>query len=270
MGNFQRKTGNLLLIDGNSLAYRWFSRPTALAEAYPMTALSFAGSFAADKIVVCFDYGKSEYRMSLLPDYKGNRGTDDPEQKAQREIFFENLKLAQEALIEAGVTVIKEYGVEADDIIYQLVQDYSYNYNKTYIVSSDKDLFQLLNNDVIIFSPYHNEERDNLWLFETLNCSPEEYLLALILSGDTSDNIQGITGLGEPKKDTARSLKYAKLGDTIDEIIEKVKSKAKKGIIDQRILDNIEQLKLNEQLIDLSKARLSNKQLATIRGTFND
>jgi 5'-3' exonuclease len=83
--NQKTQPKSLLLIDGNNLAYRWLQRKNynSFQDDYLRTIESLSKSYNAERTIVCFDFGKSYYRMELLDTYKGNR-TKPQEEEEQK------------------------------------------------------------------------------------------------------------------------------------------------------------------------------------------
>lgn len=263
MGNWVKELGNnLVIVDTSNLAFRYFKNPQAMEFGLPKTIQSFKMSYQAYDAVALFDFGKSTYRQALYKDrdddYKGNRdkikAERTEEEKEASEAFFEAQEAAAEALEAAGIVVIREYGLEADDIAAYLCKKYYDTYDNIKLISTDKDWLQLLNDKVTCFAYVQQQERDVEWLKATYNCTPSEFLRALILSGDKSDNIPGITGLGEPKNDKARSLTWAKRADTFEGIVD-IASKTK-GVIAQRVANSLDTMLFAEKLVDLSQPNI--------------
>jgi DNA polymerase-1 len=205
-----------------------------------------------------FDKGISSYRLGIDPEYKATRqarkGERTEEENEKWEHFFECQQNAMERISEAGIPVICEYGIEADDWMAELCRTYYDDYDEIKIITTDKDMLQLLDDKITIFAFVQREERDIAWLAEKYECTPEQFLRALILSGDTSDNIIGIRGVGEPVKSTSRSLQWARKGESLQVVIDIASTT--KGIIAQRIADGAETIMLAQKLIDLNYAQV--------------
>ena len=145
------KTSNnsLLLIDGNNLAFRWLKAKNynSFENAYLNTVESLSKSYKAEKTIVCFDFGKSYFRTDLFDSYKANRQKpQDEEGQRQYEEFFECLNTIPDIL---PYQCLKFRGVEADDLITYLALNLSPNYDHTWIVTSDRDIYQLLSLSLI-------------------------------------------------------------------------------------------------------------------------
>jgi len=238
---------SLLLVDGNNLAYRWLHRKNynSFQDDYLRTVESLGKSYNAEKTIVCFDFGKSYYRMDLLDSYKGNR-TKPKEEEEQRhyEEFFACLNDIPELL---PCQSLKFRGLEADDIITFLVLNLSKRFEHTWIVTSDRDMYQLISDSVSIFNMFSRKEIDLPTFYETYEMEPDQYLFSRILEGDKSDNILGVEGVG-PKRAQQLAKEYASLAALLDSLPLKGKSK-----YIQNLNASKEKLLKNEQLISLKK-----------------
>jgi len=238
---------SLLLIDGNNLAYRWLHRKNynSFQEDYLRTVDSLAGSYNAEKTIVCFDFGKSYYRMELLDSYKGNRTKPQEEEEQKHyEEFFACLNDIPQMLPHQ---TLKFRGLEADDIITYLVLNLSSKYEHTWIVTSDRDMYQLIDDNVSIFNIFSRKEIDIASFYETYDLAPDEYLFSRILEGDKSDNIIGVEGIG-PK----RAQQLAKEFKTLENLMSSLPLKGKSKYI-QNLNISKETLLKNEKLISLKK-----------------
>jgi DNA polymerase-1 len=245
--NQKTQPKSLLLIDGNNLAYRWLQRKNYnnFKDDYLRTIESLSKSYNAERTIVCFDFGKSYYRMEILDTYKGNRiKPQEEEEQKHYEEFFACLNDIPNIL---PYQTLKFRGLEADDIITFLTQNVSPNYEHTWIVTSDRDMFQLLSDKISIFNIFSKKEIDIAYFLETYGLKPEEYLFSRILEGDKSDNILGVEGIG-PK----RAQQLAKEYKTLDMLISSFPLKGKAKYI-SNLNSSKEKLLLNEQLISLKK-----------------
>jgi len=238
---------NLLLIDANNVSYRFIQRANynSYSEEFKRTIQSLAKSYKAKRTIVCFDFGKSYYRMNLLEDYKGTRKKpeDEAEQKRYDE-FFEVLNRLPEELDEE---VLKFRGVEADDLLAYLTQNVSTKYNHTWVVSSDKDIIQLIDSNISIFNIFSRKEITVTSLYDDMQITPSEFMLSRIIEGDKSDNIIGIEGIG-PKRAQALAKEYK----TLDNLLAALPIKGKSQYI-SNLNAGRDTLIRNEQLINLKK-----------------
>ncbi len=206
---------NLLLIDGNNLAYRWIGRKNYgdFGDDFISTAQSLGKSYDASRVICCFDFGKSYYRLEVYPEYKSNR--KPPTDEDEKEKFDKFFGCLNDLIDQLPLEYYKFRGVEADDIIAFLAINCKAYYDHVWIVSSDRDLYQLLDDDVSIFNLYSRKEISIDTLIEDHGATVEEYLLAKIIEGDKGDGIHGIEGIG-PKRAMTLAIKYGTLEALIE------------------------------------------------------
>jgi|SRR5210317_350864 5'-3' exonuclease len=238
---------NLLIIDANNLSYRWLQRPNydSFGADFIRTIQSLSKSYEAARTIVCFDFGKSYYRMDMHEEYKGTRKKPKEEEEIKKyEAFFAVLNDLPDQLDEE---VLKFRGVEADDLLAWITQNVSDRYDHTWIVSSDKDLIQLVDDNVSIFNIFGRKEVTKQSLFDDLGLVPSEFMLSRIIEGDKSDNIIGIEGIG-PKRAQTLAKEYKTLNDLIEALPIKGRSK-----YIQNLNAGLDTLVRNEKLINLKK-----------------
>ena len=238
---------NLLIIDANNLSYRWLQRPNYanFGPDFIRTIQSLSKSYEAARTIVCFDFGKSYYRMDMHEEYKGTRKKPQDEDEIKKyEEFFAVLNVLPDQLDEE---VLKFRGVEADDILAWITQNVSDRYDHTWIVSSDRDLYQLVDDSISIFNIFGRREVTKESLRDDFNVSPSEYMLSRIIEGDKSDNILGIEGIG-PKRAQTLAREYK----TLDALLDALPIKGKSKYI-QNLNTGRDTLIRNEQLINLKR-----------------
>jgi 5'-3' exonuclease len=241
----QEKADNLLLVDGVNLAFRYLQRKnySSFTDDYIRTVTSLGKSYEAKRIICCFDSGASVYRKSIFPEYKQNRKVErTPEEQERFTEFFNCLSDTIDAL---PFEHYKFKGIEADDLIAYFTKNLSPKYTHTWIVSSDRDLFQLLKNNISIFNMYSRKEINLEYLMEEFGLSPREYSYARMIEGDSGDGISGVEGIG-PKRSIALIKEYK----TIENIISQIPLPGKSKYI-QNLNKSVEILKRNERLINL-------------------
>ena len=241
----------LLLLDGNSLAYRaFFALPLLTNDAGIHTNATYGFTMMLQKIVeeeqptkmlVAFDAGKTTFRHESFEDYKGGRQKTPPELSEQ----FPYIR----KLIDAYQ--IKRYELEmyeADDIIGTLAKNASSEMD-VIIVSGDKDLTQLASEHVTVYvtrkgitdiekyTPAHIEEKYGL--------TPEQIIDMKGLMGDSSDNIPGVPGIGEKT-----AIKLLKEHGTVEKLYEAI--------------DSLKASKMKEKLVENEQLAHLSKKLATI------
>ena len=195
-----------LIVDGHSIAHRSFHAVTAKLTASDGTPTAMMTGFfnmlfrvqdiiKPDCNIIVFDAHGKTFRHDLLSTYKADRKPLDNDLKIQ-------LPLLQELLKYLGCNVIIREGVEADDVvasISKLVHDSGYT---AVILSSDKDLFQLLDSGVTMIRPVKNglsgaEFYDTNAFVKEFGFMPSSMSDYLAIVGDAADNVKGIAGIGE-------------------------------------------------------------------------
>ena len=162
----------------------------------------FINKFTPDSVFVVFDIDKSKYRLKLYPQYKAGRHQAlNDEMKERFDLRFLHITYLKLILSMLGCRVLTYPDVEADDIIANFVEQSGRNNT---IISTDKDFAQLLSSTTRLYRPvkYKNDEFGDNQLVSYKNVDrilgyPHSYsILIKILSGDSSDNISGIDGIG--------------------------------------------------------------------------
>ena len=238
----------LLLVDGNSIANRAFyalpflsnkeGKPSGAVFGFANILIKLLQSEKPSHIVVAFDHARKTFRNDLYAEYKMQRKPTPPELKQQMPVI-------KEMLDTMGIMHIELSGIEADDIIGSISKQYG---GKKFILSGDKDLLQLINDDCSVWLTKKGvsevDKVDEKRLDEIFGLKPFQIVHLKALMGDTSDNIPGVKGIGEK---TALNLleKY----ETVEMIYE-----------------NIDQItgKMKEKLVEDKEMAFISKQLATI------
>jgi len=157
-----------------------------------------------DEIVIAWDgAGGSQRRKIMNKNYKDGRKpirlnrnvrnlTEDEEM--QNKVWQQHRLM--EMLNEMPVIQLMNDGVEADDIISYIVQLAHYRGWQKVIVSSDKDFFQLCDNETVLYRPIQKKFVNKLRILEEYSIHPTNFALARALAGDKSDNLVGVRGIG--------------------------------------------------------------------------
>ncbi|GMW00863.1 MAG: DNA polymerase I [Candidatus Hydrogenedentota bacterium] len=215
----------IFLIDGTAFAFRSFfairgltnskGRPTNAVFGFARVLLRIIREHTPSHICVVFDAPGKTFRDDLYPAYKANR-QETPEDLISQ---FPVMREVAEAF---NLPVIVEPGVEADDVIGTLSRQAAEQGMDAVIVTSDKDVLQLVGVKVKAYDP--NKGDNGEWygipeVKERFGCTPERVVDALALMGDTADNVPGVKGIG-PKTvkalmETYGSIEnlYAHIGD---------------------------------------------------------
>lgn len=198
----------ILIVDALNLAFRYkHSGAKEFVDAYITLIESLKKSYKAGKVIIACDEGSSSYRKELLEEYKQNRkdkqATQTPEEEAAFEAFFKEFLKAIQTIEDIGdYPVFRFKKCEADDIAAYIVLKHSKN-KTVWLISSDKDWDLLVGPNVSRFSYVTRKEvtYDN-WA-EHYEYPMDAHISIKCLTGDSGDNIPGVTGIG-PKK--ARDL----------------------------------------------------------------
>ncbi|TJY58782.1 DNA polymerase I [Sinimarinibacterium sp. CAU 1509] len=217
----------LILVDGSSWLFRAYHAlpPLTNAEGMPTGAVFGMGNmlrkllkdYTPERICVVFDPSGDTFRNALYAEYKANRSETPEDLSVQYPSILE--------LIEAmGLPQITVPGVEADDVIGTLARAAAAQGEPVLIVTSDKDMAQLVDERVSLLDTMKNRRMDPGGVVEKFGVSPERIIDYLALMGDTSDNIPGVPMVG-PKTAAKWLNEYGTLDDLIARADE-VKGKA--------------------------------------------
>ncbi|MEN8222358.1 MAG: DNA polymerase I [Acidobacteriota bacterium] len=193
-----------------------------------------------DKLVVAFDSKGKTFRNDIYPEYKANR--DDPPEDLVTQIPY-----VKEFLDKREIGYIEAPGFEADDIIAGIAYKAEKN-EKIIIFSADKDLFQLVNGNVSIWHPKLKKELDRDGVKDFFGLYPDQVVDYLTMTGDSSDNIPGVPGIGDKG-----AKKILEESGSLDDVLadpDILEEKYKK-----KILAGMDSLNLSRTLVDLSKVK---------------
>lgn len=180
--------------------------PTAGAHGFLTILFSLVRKFEPECVYVAWDAGRDAARTSLFPDYKAGRRTTAEAQEASAVIEEQIGLLHRDLLPLLGVPQVRFAGREADDLIAAATRILTERSKRVvYIVSNDGDLFQLVDRGTRIVPPTKIKGRTGADgsigledFFEATHfATPAHYLAAHVLSGDSSDNIPSVAGIGE-------------------------------------------------------------------------
>ncbi len=209
------KKPTLLLVDGHSLAFRSFYAfskggegglttkdgfPTSVTYGFLKSLLDNCKSIKPKGITIAFDTAEPTFRHKEDPNYKANRDVAP-------DIFFQDLDQLEEILKESlNLSICKAPGYEADDVLGTLANDAADKGWSVRILSGDRDLFQLVDDkrDIAVLymggGPYAKSGNPRLineeGVKEKLGVNPNKVIDLKALTGDSSDNIPGVKGVG--------------------------------------------------------------------------
>ncbi len=192
----------LTLIDGNSLLFRAYygvhsrltrrdGTPTgAVYGFFNMILPVLAAAKPTDSFVCVFDASRITFRQDIYPEYKSNRAETPADLLAQGVMI-------RAGLADMGVPVLCIPGVEADDVIATLATQNTDG--QTRIITSDKDLMQLINDRVFLYDGMKSHDVREPEVLEKFGVRPNQVIDVQSLMGDSTDNVPGVHGIG-PKK----------------------------------------------------------------------
>jgi 5'-3' exonuclease len=162
---------------------------------------TFVRHLQPEHIVFTWDSRRS-YRRDRYPDYKGNRPSRHELTEEERWLldisYIQFGELRRRVLPELGFkNNFISTGLEADDLIASITQNQKNAEKQIVIVSSDKDLFQLLGPNISMFNPFTKRMTTNKSFTKEYGIPPEKWGLVKAVGGCASDNVAGINGIGE-------------------------------------------------------------------------
>ena len=219
-----------------------------------------------EDVFVCWDGGKSKYRKEIYPDYKGHRERKRKERTEEEKLdyynFLKQMDELHDTLPNFGVHSLKAKGWEADDLIYiptEILSD-----DLTVIISTDRDLLQLVSGNTFVWSPGKDILYTEANFSEKVGVPFHQYLDYRVMVGDTSDNIDGIKGIGDKKAKTLL-MKYGSLPNAMSD-----EANLRKSVVTARLFDNADIIVRNIKLMNLSKSNYVEDEIdMLIRDTIN-
>ncbi|NAZ47098.1 DNA polymerase I [Vibrio toranzoniae] len=190
----------LILIDGSSYLYRAFHAypgtmsngdiPTNAVYGVVNMLRSMMRQFASDRMAVIFDAKGKTFRDDMYPEYKANRPPMPDDLRCQIEPLHNVIRAM-------GLPLISIPGVEADDVIGTLASQASAMGMPVLISTGDKDMAQLVDDNVTLINTMTNVVMDREGVIEKFGIPPELIIDYLALMGDKVDNIPGVPGVGD-------------------------------------------------------------------------
>ncbi len=193
------KTKRLVLIDGSGYIFRAFfalppltdpkGAPVGAVFGFCNMLFRLVQDMPGDQLAVVFDKGRASFRDQIYEGYKANR-LEPPEDLAPQ------FPLVREAARAFGLPVVEADGYEADDLIATYARQACELGQEVIVVSSDKDLMQLIGRGVQMYDPMKQKAIDRDEVIARFGVGPERLRDVLALAGDTSDNVPGVPGIG--------------------------------------------------------------------------
>jgi DNA polymerase-1 len=237
----------LFLVDGNSFCYRAFyaianltnskGEPTNAIYGFVTMMRRLMEEQKPGHVAICFDRKERTFRHEQYKEYKAHRKPMPEELVKQIEPIKEFCRISNWAIFEKA-------GYEADDVIGTLAKQGEEKGYQIFIITGDKDAFQLVNDQIRILQPHkENLVYDAEKVRERFSgLGPEKVVDILALMGDASDNIPGVPGIGEK---TAMKLiqEFGSVNGLLQRL-EEIPSEKQR----QKIQENMDDLKLSQML----------------------
>ncbi len=238
----------LLLVDGSGYIFRAFFAlpPMTRPDGTPVNAVyGFCNMLwrlmqdrPDDDILVVFDASGESFRNEMYDQYKANRDEAPEELKPQ-------MAIVREAVDAFGLPRAELLGYEADDLIATYARLAKADGRPVLVISSDKDLMQLVADGVGMWDPMKNRDIDDEAVRARFHVGPAQVRDVLALAGDSSDNVPGVPGIGA--KTAAQLLEqFGSLENLLTEA-ETVKQPKRR----QSLIEHAEQARLSWRLVGL-------------------
>ena len=240
---------HLILVDGSGYIFRAYHAlpPMTNPAGVPVNAVygfttmlsQFLTRHAASHIAVVFDAARLNFRNEIYPDYKAHR-PDPPED------LIPQFALIRDATDALGVAKVQQEGFEADDLIAAYAKAFlAEGAGQVTIVSSDKDLMQLVRPGVQLLDPIKQKPIREPEVLEKFGVTPDKVVEVQSLAGDSTDNVPGVPGIGIK---TAAQLitEYGDL-ETLLANAGKIKQPKRR----EALIENAEKARISKRLVTL-------------------
>ncbi len=238
------------LIDGSSFLFRAFfgiplrfrtdGTPVNAIYGFCSMLLTLIEEKQHGRYAVILDHGGKNFRHDLYSDYKAHRPPAPPE-------IIPQFAIMKEAIEAFGIPALSKKGFEADDLLATYAKQADQNGQILEIISSDKDLMQLISPNVFMYDTMKNIIYKEKEVFEKQGVFPSQMIDFQAIVGDASDNVPGVKGVG--KVGASKLLAEYKTLDGIYENIEKITKKAMK----EKLIRDKEMAYLSKKLVTLDQ-----------------
>ncbi len=245
----------IYLIDGSSYIFRAYFAlppltnssgvPTQATYGFTTMTLKFLKEYQPEYLAVVLDAGRETFRNQIYQDYKANRPAAPPDLIPQ----FAHIRTVIQAM---NIALLELEGFEADDLIATLAKTLSVQDGQVVVVSSDKDLMQLVGEKVKLLDTAKDRWIGINEVKEKFGVEPEKVVEVMGLMGDPIDNIPGVKGIGE-KTAAALIQRFHSLENLFDHLDELEKSEIKGAA------------RIRNTLLEGKKAAFLSRALATVK-----
>ncbi len=240
----QQTKENLILIDGSSFLFRAYHAvpPLTNPQGEPTNAIygvsnmlrKLISDYKSDYITVVFDAPGKTFRNDLYDQYKAHRPPMPDDLRVQIQPLHDLIRAM-------GLPLIMESGVEADDVLGALAQHAAQQGFNVIISTGDKDMAQLVTEDIILENTMSNTRLDIQGVIDKFGVRPEQIIDYLALMGDSSDNIPGV-----PKVGPKTASKWLEQYQTLENLVANADKIT--GKIGENLRASLAQLPLAKQL----------------------
>lgn len=288
-GTGSNKNSHILIIDGLNTFIRVFSAVPALNDdgmhiggvtGFLRSVASAIRQHKPTRCIIVFDgKGGSTRRKSLYPNYKANRAVKtkfnryeefaslQDEQQSMKQQFGRMVEYLQ-AL---PITTMAIDQIEADDAIAYIANEiFTEPDNRVTIVSTDRDFLQLVNERITVWSPVKKIMYTPAVMREEFGLDSKNYLLYRALTGDKSDNIPGVNGVGLKTMLKQFPLMTENAEVSVESFVEYAETVDKKYKIHETVAQNKELIELNYRLMQLKNVDISGNIKMLIMNLVNE
>ena len=245
----------LCLVDGSGILFRAFHAlppltnraglPTGAVYGVTSMLVKLMRSRPDERVVVVFDAPGKNFRDEIYPEYKAGRAETPPDLKSQ-------IPWVKKMVVALGLPLLEIPGVEADDVIGTLTRQAEAEGARVDIVTSDKDMMQLVGPRVHLLDTMKDRITDESGVREKFGVPPDRVIEVMGLMGDSVDNVPGVKGVGE--KTAKRLIEHF---GTIAELYRRIDE------VDDLGLRGAARIK--KQLLEGREAALTSRELVTIK-----
>ena len=235
------------------------------------------------RCIIVFDgKGGNKSRQDVYSGYKADRGKNkikmrlnraasvemNPEEESQS--MRRQMVGLGELLSSLPVSIMIYDGIEADDVIAYITTQLKKEDEKVVIMSSDKDFLQLVNKDVSVYSPSKKKIYNIPEVVEEFGIHPHNFVNFRMIDGDKSDNLNGLPGLGLKTIIKNFPILTEETVQTTESLLEYIKEQPKKTKAYDLFENNLEILKRNRKLMQLSEPEFSGTTRMKIIDRYNE
>lgn len=247
-GGAEKSDNHIYLVDGSGFIFRAFhalppmnrpdGTPTNAVFGFTNMLLKLVEELEANHLAVIFDTARKTFRNDFYPDYKAHRPPAPEELVPQFDII-------RQAVRAFNVPSLEMHGYEADDLIATYARQAQAKGYQVTIVSSDKDLMQLVGDGITMLDPMKNRSIGVEEVIEKFGVGPDKVVEVQALAGDSVDNVPGVPGIGVK---TAAQLitEYGDLDTLLDRAGEIKQPKRR-----EKLIENADLARVSRDLVRL-------------------